>query len=95
MIERLFPVQEQIIPIILNKDNSQSIYPNDICVTAPTGSGKTLTFVLPIIESLKYRLKPCLSALIIVPVSDLAEQVYNVFKKYKISVKLLLSGTIE
>ena len=80
MIERLFPVQEQVIPIILNKDHSQSIYPNDLAVTAPTGSGKTLTYVLPLIESLKNRLRPCLSALVIVPVSDLAEQVFNVFK---------------
>lgn len=38
MIEKLFPIQEKIIPIVLNKDNSQSIYPNDLCVTAPTGN---------------------------------------------------------
>ena len=80
MIEKLFPVQEQLIPVILNKDNSQSIYPNDLAITAPTGSGKTLTYVLPLIDLLKNRLKPCLTALIIVPVSDLADQVYNVFK---------------
>jgi ATP-dependent RNA helicase DDX51/DBP6 len=80
MIEKLFPVQEQLIPIILNKDNSQSIYPNDLAITAPTGSGKTLTYVLPLIDLLKNRIKPCLTALVIVPVSDLAEQVYNVFR---------------
>ena len=74
MIEKLFPVQEQLIPIILNKDNSQSIYPNDLAITAPTGSGKTLTYVLPLIDLLKNRIKPCLTALVIVPVSDLAEQ---------------------
>lgn len=81
-IETLFPVQKQVIPIILNSNQSQSIYPNDICVTAPTGSGKTLTYVLPIIESLKNRIRPCCRAIVLLPVSDLAEQVYNVFKTH-------------
>jgi ATP-dependent RNA helicase DDX51/DBP6 len=44
------------------------------------GSGKTLTYVLPIIQSLKNRIQPCCRALILLPVSDLAEQVYNIFK---------------
>lgn len=79
-LETLFPVQKQVIPIILNSDRSQSIYPNDICVTAPTGSGKTLTYVLPIIQSLRNRITPCCRAIVLLPVSDLAEQVYNIFK---------------
>ncbi|CAF0885392.1 unnamed protein product [Brachionus calyciflorus] len=81
-LEQLFPVQKQVIPVILNQNKSQSIYPNDLCILAPTGSGKTLTYVLPIINSLKTRVKPCCRALVILPVSDLAEQVYNVFKTY-------------
>jgi len=85
---KLFPVQEKIIPIILNSNNSQSIYPNDLCVTAPTGSGKTLTFVLPIVESLRHRIKPGIRALVILPVGDLAEQVYNVFKENAVDSKL-------
>jgi ATP-dependent RNA helicase DDX51/DBP6 len=79
-LETLFPVQKQVIPIILNTDRSQSIYPNDICVTAPTGSGKTLTYVLPIIQSLRKRITPCCRAIVLLPVSDLAEQVYTIFK---------------
>lgn len=79
-IENLFPVQKQIIPIILNNNKNQTIYPNDLCILAPTGSGKTLTYVLPIIQNLKSRIRPCCRALVILPVSDLAEQVYNVFK---------------
>jgi len=81
-IENLFPVQKQVIPIILNSNRSQSIYPNDICVTAPTGSGKTLTYALPIIENLKNRIRPSCRAIVLLPVSDLAEQVYNVFKTH-------------
>ncbi len=81
-LESLFPVQKQVIPIVLNSDRSQSIYPNDICVTAPTGSGKTLTYVLPIIQNLKNRIEPCCRAIVLLPVSDLAEQVYQIFKSH-------------
>ena len=63
-LEKLFPVQKQVIPIILDSNGGQSIYPNDICVTAPTGSGKTLTYVLPIIQNLKNRIKPCCRAIV-------------------------------
>ena len=79
-IEKLFPVQKSLIPIIQNKNKNQSIYPNDLCILAPTGSGKTLTYVLPIIEQLKNRIRPCCRAIVLLPVSDLAEQVYSVFK---------------
>jgi ATP-dependent RNA helicase DDX51/DBP6 len=81
-IEHLFPVQEKIIPVILNENNTQSIYPNDLCVIAPTGSGKTLAYVLPIIEKLKNRIRPCITALVLLPVNDLADQVHDVFKKH-------------
>lgn len=81
MIQKLFPVQEKLIPILLNKLNTQSIYSNDICITAPTGSGKTLTYVLPILELLKTRIRVCIRAIVILPVGDLAQQVYNVFRE--------------
>jgi ATP-dependent RNA helicase DDX51/DBP6 len=77
----LFPVQKKVIPFILDSCNNQSIYPNDLCILAPTGSGKTLTYVLPIIKNLRTRITPCCKVLVILPVSDLAEQVYNVFKE--------------
>ena len=79
-LDHLFPVQKQVIPVILNQTKTQSLYPNDLCILAPTGSGKTLTYVLPILKNLKTRIRPCCKALVILPVSDLAEQVYNVFK---------------
>jgi ATP-dependent RNA helicase DDX51/DBP6 len=81
-LENLFPVQKKVIPFILNGCKSQSLYPNDLCILAPTGSGKTLTYVLPIINNLKHRIVPCCKVLVILPVSDLAEQVYSVFKEH-------------
>lgn len=79
-IQGLFPVQKQLIPVVLNRNNEQSIYPNDLCILAPTGSGKTLTYVLPLIYKLRSRIKPAIRAIVLVPVSDLAEQVYKVFQ---------------
>lgn len=80
-IESLFPVQKQIIPVISNTNSTQSIYPNDICTLAPTGSGKTLAYVLPIIHTLKTRIRPTCRAIVLLPVADLAEQVFRVFQE--------------
>jgi ATP-dependent RNA helicase DDX51/DBP6 len=81
-IETLFPVQRQVIPVILNRNKDQPIYPNDLCILAPTGSGKTLTYVLPIITALRNRIRPCIKAIVLVPVGDLAEQVFTVFQAH-------------
>jgi ATP-dependent RNA helicase DDX51/DBP6 len=51
----------------------------DLCVSAPTGSGKTLSYVLPILESLQTRIIVRLRALIVVPTRDLAIQVKSTF----------------
>lgn len=76
-------VQHQIIPVLLENENRPYMYwPNDICVSAPTGSGKTLAFVLPILQVLYKRIVPKVRALVVLPVQDLANQVYNVFKCY-------------
>ena len=67
--------------MLLSSSATQAIYPNDLCVLAPTGSGKTLAYALPIVANLRSRIIPCCQALVILPVSDLAEQVYHVFKQ--------------
>jgi ATP-dependent RNA helicase DDX51/DBP6 len=81
-IERLFPVQRQVIPLLLSQQSCTRLPPNDLCVTAPTGSGKTLAYVLPIISELSERVVPRPRALVLVPVGDLAEQVYGVFRAH-------------
>ena len=53
-----------------------------MCVSAPTGSGKTLAFVLPIVQALRNRVVPRVRALVVLPVQDLATQVYKVFLQY-------------
>lgn len=52
-VTHLFPVQEKVIPFILDEHKlPYPFWPHDICVSAPTGSGKTLSFVLPIVQVL-------------------------------------------
>lgn len=88
-----FPVQRQVIPQLILSAKRKFFRPSDICVSAPTGSGKTLAFVLPIVQSLKSRIVPRVRALVILPVQDLAAQVFKVFRAYTenndLRVKLL------
>ncbi|XP_013775579.1 ATP-dependent RNA helicase DDX51-like [Limulus polyphemus] len=82
-IHHFFPVQKVVIPWLLGNSVQQyCCRPQDICVSAPTGSGKTLAFVLPIIQALKSRVVCRVRALAVLPVRDLAAQVYNVFCSY-------------
>ena len=90
----MFTVQTQVIPVLL--DNSAlghvvgraGYRPSDICCSAPTGSGKTLAFVLPIVQVLRRRVVCRVRALVVLPVRDLATQVYKVFQTYCKCTKL-------
>lgn len=86
-----FPIQCMVIPdVIESEQNSHLRGARDICCHAPTGSGKTLAFVLPLLTSLHNetasgsvaRGKRRLRALVVLPVRDLAKQVYDVFVRY-------------
>lgn len=51
-IENFFAVQSAVLPVLLE---NKKLYttgqrPRDICVSAPTGSGKTLSYVIPVVE---------------------------------------------
>lgn len=82
-INYLFPVQLSVIPWLMqSKEHSLVIRPSDICVSAPTGSGKTLAFVLPIVQSLRDRVVCAVRAIVVLPVSELAIQVYKVFETF-------------
>lgn len=39
-IEEFFPVQEAVIPFLMRMNSYNSIRSRDLCVSAPTGSGK-------------------------------------------------------
>ncbi|OII72420.1 EIF4a-1 family RNA SFII helicase [Cryptosporidium ubiquitum] len=76
-----FPIQQKVIPYILNGINSDinNYYSSDICISVPTGEGKTLCYVIPIANYLYNRTFPSLSVLVLVPTRELANQVKNVF----------------
>lgn len=72
-----YPIQQQAIPAILQG--------KDILGIAQTGSGKTASFVLPILQ--QFEAKPItknrfIKALILVPTRELAIQVGDVFKQF-------------
>ncbi|KXT16937.1 hypothetical protein AC579_4737 [Pseudocercospora musae] len=83
------PVQQALIPLLLPPGEAGSSYlPGceerlpDIAVSAPTGSGKTISYLLPIIQALRKKSsdRGRLRALIIVPTRELALQVDAVAK---------------
>ena len=82
-IVSLFPVQTHVVSYLLKTSSlihdSSIPHPRDVCVCAPTGCGKTLCYVLPIVASLIGRVVCRLRALVIVPSQQLAEQVKLVF----------------
>ncbi|XP_063207669.1 ATP-dependent RNA helicase DDX51 [Chroicocephalus ridibundus] len=87
-IESFFPVQAEVIPAVLRSASNgylmgQGGYrPKDICVSAPTGSGKTLSFVIPIVQVLLDRVVCQVRALVVLPTKELAQQVSKVFNIY-------------
>ena len=81
-IEHLFPVQAAVIPYIHSQVKMFRFPPRDICVEAPTGSGKTLSYALPVIECLSHYIVKELYCLVVVPSKDLAIQVRQVFSTY-------------
>jgi len=94
---QMTPVQAAAIPLFMKN--------KDVVVEAVTGSGKTLSFVIPVIEKLmrrEYSLKNNeIGAIIITPTRELAQQIHSVFeifvkdhpKKSQLSHSLFIGGT--
>ena len=59
----------------------------DIILLSPTGSGKTMAFLLPLLAELKKEVKK-VQAMIIVPSRELALQIENVFKSMGTDLKV-------
>ncbi|MEZ9946558.1 DEAD/DEAH box helicase [Vibrio breoganii] len=77
------PIQEKAIPIVLEGKN--------LIAAAQTGTGKTASFVLPILEMLskgETQRKKRIRALIVVPTRELAIQVDEKIKQYAEETKL-------
>ena len=77
------PIQKQVIPLVLQH--------NDIMAKAQTGSGKTASFVLPILQLLsnkeedkEHKAKAKISTLVLTPTRELALQVSKAFIDFSI-----------
>ena len=70
--EKPSPVQEEVIPIALTG--------KDIIARAKNGTGKTASFVIPILEKLDFSQK-CVQAVILVPTRELALQISSTIKE--------------
>lgn len=76
-----FSVQKAVIPWLL--DQQKLIAPDrkpDLLVSASTGSGKTATYGIPIIEKLRDRVVPRIRAVIVLPTKPLVMQVREVLE---------------
>lgn len=79
---KAYPIQKQAIPAIIEG--------RDILGIAKTGSGKTVSFVLPILNELVGRLSTNnrhINALVLVPTRELAVQVAEVFESFGSKMK--------
>lgn len=76
-ITELTPIQEEAIHNFQNFD--------EIVLYAPTGTGKTLAFLIPLVQLLKQhpKTKNQVRALILSPTRELATQIESVFKSLK------------
>jgi ATP-dependent RNA helicase RhlE len=66
------PVQAGAIPPALEG--------RDVLATAQTGTGKTLSFMVPIIERLQKQPSKQITALVLLPTRELAMQVEKVYR---------------
>ncbi|KAK4051503.1 ATP-dependent RNA helicase dbp6 [Microbotryomycetes sp. JL221] len=96
-IQNAFAVQTATFPFLLLQ-SPRTIYApfepiRDLCVSAPTGSGKTLSYVVPIVEILSQKIVTRLRALILLPTRDLVTQVRETFEKFSKSTGIKIGVT--
>ena len=81
------PVQAAAIP--------QALAGKDVLATAQTGTGKTLAFLIPIIEGMLQNKTPGVAGLVLVPTRELAMQVveqYNALRGRQLGLAALVVG---
>ena len=81
------PVQAAAIP--------QALAGKDVLATAQTGTGKTLAFLIPIIEGMLQNKTPGVAGLVLVPTRELAMQVveqYNALRGRQLGPAALVVG---
>ncbi len=78
--EDMTPIQERAIPAVIEG--------KDMIACAQTGTGKTAAFALPILHMLAGEQRKTPRALVVTPTRELAQQIFDNFKKYGRYLKL-------
>ena len=83
------PIQSAVIPVALSG--------RDVCASANTGSGKTASFLLPILEKLLFRSAGNIKVLIVSPTRELSSQTFKMVSTLaqftNIAVSLVVGGS--
>jgi ATP-dependent RNA helicase RhlE len=87
----LTPIQERAI--------APALEGRDVIGTAQTGTGKTLAFLIPLIETLQKELTTCTTALVLLPTRELAMQVHEQYEQLRTAkvqkAALIIGGVSE
>lgn len=78
------PIQEQVFPVAMSG--------RDVVGIAQTGTGKTLSYVLPLLRNLKFSSQKHPRVLVLVPTRELVEQVAGEFKKLTEYMNVRIAG---
>jgi ATP-dependent RNA helicase CshB len=88
-LTELTPIQRQSLPTVLEKKSA--------IITSQTGTGKTLCYLLPILNDINFEIKK-IQTIIVLPTKELARQIYSkvlIFKNQQPNLKcaLLIGNT--
>ncbi|CAI5444173.1 unnamed protein product [Caenorhabditis angaria] len=82
-IQKWFPVQYSVLPTLFKELQVPPAFrPRDVAIAAPTGSGKTICYVLPVLAAIGTTKSNILQAVILVPVQTLVKQIVDEFDRW-------------
>lgn len=90
-LESAFPVQTAVIPLLTVGPNQHR---GDVCISAATGSGKTMAYVLPMIQHLRELATTKLRGLIVVPTRELVRQARETFDTYAVGTSIKIATAL-
>uniref|UniRef100_A0A1I7ULS1 ATP-dependent RNA helicase n=1 Tax=Caenorhabditis tropicalis TaxID=1561998 RepID=A0A1I7ULS1_9PELO len=82
-ISSWFPVQNAVLPSLISQIQAPPpLRPRDVAIAAPTGSGKTICYVVPVLTAVGNTPSNTLFAVILVPAQTLVTQIVEEFRKW-------------